>query len=99
MPAALMQGMLQELPKMGTQKQPAARVMLETLLNAISSIQSRNEESAETQQAVEVAVQVIRYITLNCLTMLMQSPLLFDLSSRNQGLETTLLKNRDHVNA
>ena len=94
-----MQGMLQELPKMGTQKQPAARLMLETLLNAVSSIQSRKEDSAETQQAVEVAVQVMRYTTLICLTLPMQSPLLFDLVSRIQGLETTLQRNRTHVNA
>ena len=68
MPAALMQGMLQELPKMGTQKHPAARLMLETLLNAVSSTQSRNEETAETQQALEVAVQVMSHVSITCLT-------------------------------
>ena len=82
-----MQGMLQEVPKMGTQKQPAARLMLETLLNAVSSIQPRDEESAETQQALEVAVQVMLHITLKCLITPMQSQLLFDLKSRLQGLE------------
>ena len=86
MPAALMQGMLQALPKMGTQKQPAARLMLETLLNAISSIQSREEESVETQQAVEVTAQVMRYITLICSHTQVQSPLLFNLVSKIEGL-------------
>ena len=66
--AALMQGMLQELPKMGMQKRPAARLMLETLLNAVFSIQSRSEETAETQQAFEVAVQVMCHISITCLT-------------------------------
>ena len=82
MPAALMQGMLQALPKRGTQKQPAARLMLETLLDAVSSIRSRNEESAETQQAIEVAVQVWRHTTFTCLTMPMHSQSLTDLLSR-----------------
>ena len=59
-PAALVQGVLQELARTGAQRRHAAKVMLDSLLNAVASIHAPDEEDAQLQQAYQTAVQVGR---------------------------------------
>ena len=56
--AALVQGVLEELTRTGPQRRHAAKVMLDSLLNALASMHPQDEEDAQLRQAHQAAVQV-----------------------------------------
>ena len=59
MAAGLVQGVLQELTRTGgAQRRQAARVMLDSLLSAVSSKCGADEADAQLQQAHQTAVRV-----------------------------------------
>lgn len=67
MPAGLVQGVLQELTRTaGSQRQQAAKVMLDSLLSAVSSKCTKDEEDSQLRQAHQTAVQVRSFLALSC---------------------------------
>ena len=58
MRAALVQGVFQELRRDGPLRRPAAKLILDSILNTVAASFSPGEENAQLQQAYHEAVQV-----------------------------------------
>ena len=66
-PAGLVQGVLQELTRTaGSQRRQAAKVMLDSLLSAVSSKCPVEEEDPQLRQAHQTAVRVRGLLAPSC---------------------------------